>query len=528
MSRRSSNVTSEKMGNEIDPGAEEVENRPQIFSIDPDEERKVVRKLDAVIMPLMAVVYFFQYLDKQSINQAAIFGLREDLRLTGEQFSWAVSLFYLGQLCSEYPAAFLLSRLPIALYVGITIVIWGGVNMCLAAVHDFAGLAATRFFLGFTEGTVSPAFIIITSIWYKRNEHPIRVATWVSMNGVSQIIGALLMYGIGHGNLHLAAWRALFLICGALTSAVGLLFIFMMPRDTTTAWFLSPREREIATQRLAIDRATRYRAEFNKAQVREALMSPMTWIYCLIALCITWTTPIIKVGTTSCHPNKAYSRTCTDQKVSSQFNATVINGFGYSKFQTMLVGMPAGAVNTTTVWASALIPRWLPGTRVYTGIGLCIVPLLGAILLMTLPAQGAEWGIVVSTWLGGCSSALLSTGASIIASNVKGNTKKSIVSAAFFVSYCVGCIVSPQSWTQDDAPRYRKGCILSIAAMVCLILSFAGYVVIVRAKNKSRDVKADAGQSEYSANISWNNDQAGVDVNSDLTDVQDKGFRYTI
>lgn len=60
MSRRSSNVTSEKMGNEIDPGAGEVENRPQIFSIDPDEERKVVRKLDAVIMPLMAVVYFFQ------------------------------------------------------------------------------------------------------------------------------------------------------------------------------------------------------------------------------------------------------------------------------------------------------------------------------------------------------------------------------------------------------------------------------------------------------------------------------------
>lgn len=194
----------------------------------------------------------------------------------------------------------------------------------------------------------------------------------------------------------------------------------------------------------------------------------------------------------------------------------------------MLVGMPAGAVNTTTVWASALIPRWLPGTRVYTGIGLCIVPLLGAILLMTLPAEGAEWGIVVSTWLGGCSSALLSTGASIIASNVKGNTKKSIVSAAFFVSYRVDCIVSPQVWTQDDAPRYRKGCILSIAAMVCLILTLAGYVVIVKAKNQSRDSKAIAGQSEFSANISWNNDQVGVDVNSDLTDVQDKGFRYTI
>jgi MFS transporter, ACS family, allantoate permease len=101
-------------------------------------------------------------LDKQSINQAAIFGLRTDLDLTGEQFSWAVSLFYFGQLCSEYPAAYLLSRLPVTLYVGITIVIWGGVNMAMAACHNYPGLAAARFFLGFSEGTSCP-FPTLTS-----------------------------------------------------------------------------------------------------------------------------------------------------------------------------------------------------------------------------------------------------------------------------------------------------------------------------------------------------------------------------
>lgn len=95
---------------------------------------------------------FYPDLDKQTINQAAVFGLRSDLELTGQEFSWAVSLFYLGQLCSEYPAAIILSRFPITIYVGVTIVIWGGVNMCLAAVHNFAGLAAVRFFLGFSEG----------------------------------------------------------------------------------------------------------------------------------------------------------------------------------------------------------------------------------------------------------------------------------------------------------------------------------------------------------------------------------------
>ncbi|KAJ5836788.1 MFS general substrate transporter [Penicillium robsamsonii] len=514
------------------PGGAEVDKLEivpdtRFYDVEPKEESKVVWKLDGVIMPLMALVYqaFLTIavdLDKQTINQAAIFGLRSDLNLTGGQFSWAVSLFYIGQLCSEYPAAVLLSRLPITLYVGVTIVIWGGVNMCLAAVQDFRGLAAARFFLGFSEGmnpgylsfvedliwrpgTVSPAFIIITSIWYKRQEHPIRVATWVSMNGISQIIGPLMMYGIARGNLSLAPWRSLFLICGGLTSATGLLFILLMPRDTTTAWFLNHREREVATQRLAIDRATRDRAEFNRSQVKEALLSPMTWIYCLISLCITLTTPIMK------------------------FSSTVIHGFGYSTYTTMLIGTPAGVFNFITVWTSALVPRLLPGTRIYTAIGLCFVPLLGAILLMTLPAEGADWGIVVATWLGGCSSSLLSSAASIIASNVKGNTKKSIVSAAFFIAYCLGCIVSPQAWTEDDAPRYKKGCILSIAAMVGLIFTFALYASMVKSKNKRRDYKANEGQFVYMVDREGGAyGHPGVSVDSDRTDLEDKAFRYTM
>ncbi|CCF40730.1 hypothetical protein CH063_11217 [Colletotrichum higginsianum] len=127
------------------------DNEPGQPDFDAAEERAVVKKLDRVILPIMAVVYFFQCkvasahlwgpmllffpcendklishdhhgsdLDKQSINYAAVFGLSEDLRLTGSQFSWCVSLFYFGQLCSEYPAAYLMSRLPIVRFVGVT------------------------------------------------------------------------------------------------------------------------------------------------------------------------------------------------------------------------------------------------------------------------------------------------------------------------------------------------------------------------------------------------------------------------
>lgn len=234
-------------------------------------------------------------LDKGSINYASVFGLRQDLNLTGEQFSWVVSLFYFGQLVSEYPAAYLLSRLPIIPFVGSTIVAWGAVEMCLGATTSFHSIAVARFFLGFTEGCVSPAFVIITSNFYRRREHPMRVASWVSMNGISQMVGALLMYGIGHANMAIASWRGMFLIAGAATVSCGVVFLLMMPRDTSSAWFLNERERQLATHRLAIDRATRDRSEFSRDQMYEALKSPMTWMYALMALGITLPTPILKV-----------------------------------------------------------------------------------------------------------------------------------------------------------------------------------------------------------------------------------------
>ena len=98
----------------------------------------------------------------------------KDLNLTSVQYSWCSSIFYVGQLVAEFPFIYLMSKLPLTKFVGITIVLWGIVCMCLAAPKSFAGFAAVRFLLGFTEGAVSPAFVTITSIWYQKSEHATR------------------------------------------------------------------------------------------------------------------------------------------------------------------------------------------------------------------------------------------------------------------------------------------------------------------------------------------------------------------
>ena len=105
------------------------------------------------------------------------------------------------------------------------------------------------------------------------------------------------MYLVGGAhNMAIANWRVMFLICGGATLAMGVLFFFAMPLDTTVAWFLNNDERRIATERLALDRVTRDRLEFNSAQLVEALRDPLAWLYFLFAFCICLPSPILKVS----------------------------------------------------------------------------------------------------------------------------------------------------------------------------------------------------------------------------------------
>lgn len=46
--------------------------------------------------------------------------------------------------------------------------------MCHAASKDFATLATARFFLGVAEAAVVPGFALITGLFYKKEEQPIR------------------------------------------------------------------------------------------------------------------------------------------------------------------------------------------------------------------------------------------------------------------------------------------------------------------------------------------------------------------
>lgn len=102
------------------------------------------------------------------MSYAALWGMREDAHLVGSQYSWLTTMFYIGYLVSEFPVNILFQKFDMARTCGIFIILWGIVLLCMTASHDFAGLATARFFLGALEAGVSPCFVLLTAMFYKR------------------------------------------------------------------------------------------------------------------------------------------------------------------------------------------------------------------------------------------------------------------------------------------------------------------------------------------------------------------------
>ena len=90
---------------------------------------------------------------------------------------------------------------------------WAIVLACHAATNNFTGLMVARFFLGCAEASVSPGFGLLTSLWYRTSEQPLRHGIWFCGNSLSLVLGNAVAVGIWHIKDSLAPWKVIDPLC---------------------------------------------------------------------------------------------------------------------------------------------------------------------------------------------------------------------------------------------------------------------------------------------------------------------------
>lgn len=127
--------------------------------------KRLVRKIDFVVLPLLAGTYVLQYIDKQAMSYAAVFDLFSSTGINQDQYAWFTSMFYLAYLVAEYPWMWAAQKTRMAKIVSACVLGWGGILMITAACHNFAGFGTCRFLLGVFEAPITTCFMMIVAMW---------------------------------------------------------------------------------------------------------------------------------------------------------------------------------------------------------------------------------------------------------------------------------------------------------------------------------------------------------------------------
>lgn len=222
-------------------------------------ERGLVRKIDIRILPMLVTIYIFNYLDRNSITQARLYGLQQDTHVEGAVYNTAISIFSAGYIFMQLPSTLLMTKLRPSIYLPTCIIVWAVVSGCTAATSSPAGLLIVRFILGLVEAPFFPGAIYYISCWYTKSELGVRMALLICGLLLSNCFAGLISAGIlsGMANVgHLAAWRWLFILEGGATVFLGILALFVLPDYPSTTRWLSADEKIVAQARLSKDAGT--------------------------------------------------------------------------------------------------------------------------------------------------------------------------------------------------------------------------------------------------------------------------------
>ncbi|KAK3717396.1 hypothetical protein LTR37_005785 [Vermiconidia calcicola] len=228
-------------------------------------------------------MYLMCFMDRVIIGNARLYGMEEDLGLTGNDFQLSVSILFVTYCLFEVPSNMLIRKFNPSYYLAALTILWGLVATFSAMVQGLPGLIACRLLLGLFEAGFFPGVVIYLSTFYNKGSIALRMGYFFSASALSSAVGGLLSYGIGEGMDGTAGWRAwrwIILINGLATVVTGFVVPFVLPGSIEGAKFLNDDDRrDMDTLRNAELGQTASGQQLNKKDVMDGVTDWKTYAF---------------------------------------------------------------------------------------------------------------------------------------------------------------------------------------------------------------------------------------------------------
>ncbi|KAK4687960.1 uncharacterized protein P7C73_g2148, partial [Tremellales sp. Uapishka_1] len=486
--------------------------------LDPDlvisEEKnaQIKRQLDKRILPFLIGTYFFQTFDKGTLSFASVMGIQQDTNLHGQQYALLGTILYIGILVGELPMNRLIQRVRLGKFLGILVTVWGAIVLCHAACKTWSQLMAVRFFLGLMESGVQPCLMTMTTMYYRRSEHPTIISYWYCQQGVQLIVGGIIAWALTHvtsGPIY--SWQGLFLVVGGLTVIWGICIIIFMPDSPMKAKCWTDQEKTFIIERLRVNELGVQERKFKWEQMWETFKDPVVWVYLLLQ----FDSFLIVNGL-------------------STFSNIIVKGLGFSVPQTQLLNLAQGGVSILIFIGTACSAERRRETDEHAGsawlarltnqtclvlVAFMTIAMAGTIALDSVAVTSkTAAGLLIAFYFANFVIASGNLLWSLVTRNIAGQSKKVTTLTLMFVAYAVGAIIGPQIFQSKDSPRYHTAFAVHIALYAVYIAATIVLRFLLMRRNAKRRAEVDGTTAEVLRH---------ENAFADLTDRQNTtSFRY--
>ncbi|KAF7863211.1 hypothetical protein EAF04_007293 [Stromatinia cepivora] len=486
--------------------AREAPSAQNGYYIDPEIEKRVVRKLDKKLIPLVMLLYLLSYLDRSNIGNAKTAGMSKDLGISSPEYEWLLTIFYISYIVFEW-FALMWKVLPPHVWACFCVVGWGTVATLQSATQSWSGMMAARFFLGFFEAGYGPGIPYLLSFFYLRHEIGIRIGLFLSAAPLATCFAGALAYGITSGHAAIANWRLLFLVEGLPCVAAGILTFFVLPDSPEKARFLNEEERAVARARgvRQVGAEEEHRVGGVKwADIAAALVDPKNYLTAFMYF--------------SC--NVSFSSLPV-------FLPTILNEMGFSSINAQGLSAPPYFLAFLVVILSAYVADRTQ-QRGYVIMFLSVLGAIGYILLATTSSVGPRYtGVFLAA------AGIFPAIANIlpwVLNNQGSDTKRGTGIAILNIVGQCGPLLGTRIYPTEEAPYYRKGMWVCTAFMI-----FNGVLALVLRtllnwENKRLDKKyGEVGRRDANGNVVGENPKTGEMIGAGVGDENDgPTFRYVL
>ncbi|WWC71753.1 uncharacterized protein I206_105712 [Kwoniella pini CBS 10737] len=440
----------------IDPTSEE-------YLIDKKAERRLLLKLDAVILPMTVLMYLSANLDRGNIGNARLQGLQKELLDNSDnKYSVVLLSFYITYMLVSIPGTLLSKAFPPNYALGAGCLIWAIAATCMAACQNYASIIVCRLFIGVGEAIFGQAVVLHYSLWYKKNEIATRLAAFIGAGVLAGAFGGLIAYGVSHIHSHIDTWRILFIIEGAPSVVLGICVALFLPGRPDRSNFLNEHERELEFLRLKSQNLDEGNNGIDWSGVKRAFTDWKSYVITFIYSCMQLTLSSI-----------------------SGFFPTIIASLGYTNAQAQLYTVPPYAVGFV---AMVIINHFSDRLRMRGPfiIGVFSINLLGWLLLLIVTHnQHVRYFGTFCIVIGGYATIPLIQ--SWVSNNTGSQTQRA-VHLGFLNSFANwAALTSPFIFPTSEKPYWHKGFGMNLGFSCAAIIVTACMMLYYSRENARRD-----------------------------------------